>query len=72
MFHTLGPKWSVPDFEQRLKERLSDSYDSCITSIELIRETVVEIKKELGVDDTEFQARLANPVGPNVCSNPPF
>lgn len=53
--------WRDPELETHLEERLSNSYELYLESIEFIGETIEEIKEELGVNDAEFRARISQP-----------
>ena len=55
-----GPAWAELELEERLRERLPKSYELYLESIEHIKDVMVELKKELGIDKAGFQNRVAD------------
>jgi hypothetical protein len=53
-----GREWANPELEDRLRQRLPKSYDIYLESIDHIKEVMIELKRELGVDKAGFQSRL--------------
>ena len=47
--------WRDRDLENRLRDRLSDSYDACVSSLSLINEILLEILKDTKTLDTLLQ-----------------
>lgn len=54
-----GPEWKNPELEKRLRQRLPRSYDLYLESIDRIKDVMVEIKRELGVDKVNFQSKVS-------------
>jgi hypothetical protein len=53
-----GAGWEDQELETRLKERLPKSYDVFLDIMSDINELVDQLKKELGVHNTRFEASL--------------
>lgn len=53
-----GQIWEEPELEQRLRDRLPKSYSLFLEYIHDINGLVESIKKELGVKNTTFEARV--------------
>ncbi|KAF2462403.1 hypothetical protein BDY21DRAFT_13767 [Lineolata rhizophorae] len=56
----LGLAWKDPDLEERLQERLSDSYDLYMQIIMDIQDVTEKLKKELGVDKPSMKRRIGD------------
>ena len=49
------PLWRDGDLDRRLKDRLSDSYDGCVSSLSLINDILVEILHDTKTLDIQLQ-----------------
>ena len=49
------PLWRDGDLENRLRDRLSDSYDGCVSSLSLINDILLEILKDTKTLDILLQ-----------------
>ncbi|KAI4257359.1 MAG: hypothetical protein L6R42_005727 [Xanthoria sp. 1 TBL-2021] len=46
----LGPLWKTPVYEERLRDRLDQSYKPYLRTIQTLAEDVKELRKKLGID----------------------
>lgn len=53
-----GAAWKDKVWETRLRERLSDTYDAVLKLVSGIHDIIEAIGKELGVNNTNLQAKL--------------
>lgn len=58
MANPAGKGWEDPDLETRLQQRLPESYKWFLETIVEINRIVEALKKELGVTNHNFQARV--------------
>lgn len=49
--HPVGPEWEKPELAERLKTRLSNSYDSYMSTVMGMNETLEKLQYELGIVD---------------------
>ena len=55
-----GASWREPQLEERLKGRLSNSYNTCMRIIQKMIKIVEELKKLLGIDGHEVSTPIEN------------
>jgi hypothetical protein len=54
------PEWKNPDLEKRLRLRLPKSYDLYMESIDRIKNVMIDLKLELGIDKAGFQSKVSD------------
>ncbi|OCK77569.1 hypothetical protein K432DRAFT_303900 [Lepidopterella palustris CBS 459.81] len=58
MANPAGEAWEDPELEKRLQDRLPKSYELYLDIIGDINELMDKLKKELGVDNAQFQSKV--------------
>lgn len=52
------PLWRNGELDRKLTERLGDSFDTCVATLDLINETLREIQKETGGFEDLLKAKV--------------
>jgi hypothetical protein len=61
-----GAKWKDPSLEASLKDRLPNTYEAYLDSMSEISTIMTDLRKELGLDNDQLQARVHSGEGTSI------